>query len=150
MSTHQQLLYHVIFSVKERRTLLKDDEFRLGVWAYMAGICSNLKGFAIAIGGYYDHAHMLVRIPGKLAVADFVGRVKANTSKHINEMKHLDTEFHWQDGYGAFTLSPSQIPSVVDYIENQIEHHKKLTFQEKYLNFLARHEIEYDPKYLWE
>ena len=107
MAAHQQLLYHVVFSTKERRPLLQDDQFREGVWAYMAGVARNLDGFAIRIGGYYDHAHLLVRIPAKVAVSDFVGKLKANTSKHINESRDAGMRFHWQDGYGAFTVSPS-------------------------------------------
>lgn len=104
MAARQQLLYHIVFSTKERRPLLQDDRFRNGVWAYMAGVARNLDGFAIRIGGYHDHAHLLVRIPAKLAVSDFVGKLKANTSKHINESRDAVLKFHWQDGYGA---SPS-------------------------------------------
>ena len=150
MAAHQQLLYHVVFSTKERRELLRDDDFRKGVWAYMAGVAKNLEGFAICIGGYYDHAHLLVRIPAKVAVSDFVGKVKANTSKHINETRDALRKFHWQDGYGAFTVSPSQQAAVVAYIEKQMEHHRKQNFQDEFLELLRRHEVEYDPKYVWE
>lgn len=150
MASHHQLLYHIVFSVKERRPLLKNDNFRAEVWAYMAGVCKNLDGFALKVGGYYDHVHMLVRIPAKIAISDFVGAVKANTSKHINDLRKTELPFHWQDGYGAFTVSMSQKDHVDAYIENQIEHHCKKSFQKEYLSFLQRHEIEYDPKYLWE
>tara|TARA_R110002073_G_scaffold297368_2_gene463586 strand:+ start:10647 stop:11099 length:453 start_codon:yes stop_codon:yes gene_type:complete len=150
MSAHQQLLYHIIFSVKERRPLLRDDEFRIATWAYMAGVVKNLQGWPLKIGGYYDHAHMLVRIPAKIAVADFVGRVKANTSKHINESRDAVLKFHWQDGYGAFTVSPSCKQNVIEYIENQMTHHHQQTFQEEFLEILEEHEVEYDLKYLWE
>jgi REP element-mobilizing transposase RayT len=148
MAAHQQLLCHIVFSVKDRRPLLQDDELREATWAYMAGIAKNLYGFALKIGGFYDHAHLLVRIPAKIAVADFVGRLKANTSKHINESRDAVLKFHWQDGYGAFTVSPSQSDSVIAYIENQNEHHRRQTFQDEFLILLERHGIEYDPKYL--
>jgi putative transposase len=150
LASHHQLLYHIVFSVKERRPLLQNDAFRADVWAYMAGVCKNLDGFALSVGGYYDHSHLLVRIPAKVAVADFVGAVKANTSKHINESRNASLKFHWQDGYGAFTVSTSQKDAIEAYIDNQIEHHRVLTFQEEYLKLLERHAIEYDPKYMWE
>ena len=150
MAAHQQLLYRLVFSTKERRPLLQDDLFRESVWAYMAGIAKNLHGFAIRIGGYHDHAHVLVRIPAKVAVSDFVGKLKANTSKHINESRDAGMKFHWQDGYGAFTVSPSQQEAVVGYISRQIEHHREQSFQEEFLEILKRHEVDYDPKYIWE
>ena len=150
MASHQQLLYHIVFSTKERRHLLREDDFRDSVWRYMAGIVSNLQGHALRIGGFYDHAHLLLRIPAKIAVADFVRQIKANTSKHINEKQGSRLKFHWQDGYGAFTVSPSKMNAVSAYIDSQLEHHRKRTFQEEYLKMLADHEVEYDPKYIWE
>lgn len=150
MAAHQQLLYHIVFSVKERRLLLRDDEFRGATWAYMAGVVKNLEGSALKIGGYFDHAHLLVRIPAKIAVAEFVGRVKANTSKHINQSRDAILKFHWQDGYGAFTVSASKTQRVIDYIENQVAHHQKQGFQDELLQMLKRHNIEYDERYLWE
>lgn len=150
MASHQQLLYHIVFRTKERRLLLREDDFRDSVWRYMAGITSNLQGHALRIGGFYDHAHLLLRIPAKIAVADFVRQIKANTSKHINEKQGSRLKFHWQDGYGAFTVSPSKMNAVSAYIDGQLEHHRKRTFQEEYLKMLADHEVEYDPKYLWE
>ena len=150
MASHQQLLYHIVFSTKERRLLLREDDFRDSVWRYMAGIASNLQGHALRIGGFYNHAHLLLRIPAKIAVADFVRRIKANTSKHINEKQGLRLKFHWQDGYGAFTVSPFKMNAMSAYIDGQLEHHRKRTFQQEYLKMLADHEVEYDPKYLWE
>ncbi len=150
MGCHQQLLYHLVFSTKERRPLLQDDEFRESVWKYMAGVCSNLGGHAVRVGGYYDHAHLLVRIPAKTAVADFVRQLKSSTSRHINESRDAVLKFHWQDGYGAFTVSKSKEPVVVKYIDEQIEHHRKRTFRDEFLKMLEDHEVEYDPKYLWE
>ena len=116
----------------------------------MAGIARKLDGFAIKIGGYHDHAHLLVRIPAKTSVSEFVGKLKANTSKHINEAREARFEFHWQDGYGAFTVSPSQQDTVVAYIASQIEHHRRHSFQEEFLAILERHEVDYDPRYIWE
>ena len=104
MSTHQQILYHVVFSTKNRRRV-RMDGFRESAWAYMAGTAKELEDFALKIGGYYDHAHLLIRIPAKVAVSTFVGQLKANTSKHINDTSGLLKKFCWQDGFGAFTIS---------------------------------------------
>ena len=150
MAAQTQLLYHVVFSVKDRRPLLQDDSFREATWAYMAGVCRKLEGFALIVGGYYDHAHLLVRIPAKIAVSDFVGRVKANTSKHINDSRDAVLDFHWQGGYGAFSVSPSRKQSVISYIENQMEHHRVNSFQDEFRLLLDKHAIEYDENYIWE
>lgn len=150
MSTHQQLIYHVVFSTKNRIDYLRSDDFRNRVFAYMAGTCKELTGFAILVGGYYNHVHLLVRIPSKIAVADFVGRLKANTSKHINDTSGVIRKFGWQDGYGAFTVSPSQAGRVQDYIANQIEHHSKESFEHEYVRLLEKHAVEYDPKYVFD
>ena len=149
MSTHQQLLYHIVFSTKSRKRYLSDG-LREKTFAYMAGVAQHLEGYALKIGGYYDHAHLLVRIPAKIAVSHFVGQLKANTSKHINEMGGIIYKFGWQDGFGAFTISQSQKDKVAQYIEHQMQHHRKETFQEEYLRLLEKHEIEFDPDYLWD
>ena len=149
MSTHQQLLYHIVFSTKNRQRWLTDG-FRENVFAYMAGTAKDLSGFAIKVGGFYDHAHLLVRIPAKIAVSDFVGQLKANTSKHINDTSGLIHKFGWQDGYGAFTVSLSAKDAVDAYIEKQMEHHKEQTFEDEYQAMLAKHEVEYDPRFLFD
>ena len=150
MAAHTELLYHIVFSTKDRNPLLEDDSFRETTWAYIAGVCKKLEGFALIVGGYYDHAHLLVRIPAKIAVSEFVGRVKANTSKHINESRDAELSFHWQGGYGAFSVSPSKKQSVISYIENQMEHHRSASFQDEFRLLLDKHEIEYNEKYIWE
>lgn len=115
----------------------------------MAGVVSKIEGHALRIG-YYDHVHLLLRIPAKIAVADFVRQLKANTSKHINEDKNTSQKFHWQDGYGAFSVSRSKVDAVLAYIDRQMEHHGKVNFQDEFVKMLADHEVEYDPQYLWE
>ncbi len=149
MSTHQQLLYHIVFSTKNRQPWLRDG-FREKVFAYMAATIKELGGFAIIIGGYYDHVHLLLRIPAKIAVSDFVGQLKASTSKHINESSGIIRKFGWQDGYGAFTVSLSAKDKVYAYIENQLEHHKRQTFEQEYISLLAKHEVQYDDKYVFD
>ena len=149
MSTHQQLLYHIVFSTKNRQHWLADG-FRERVFAYMAVTAKDLGGFAIIVGGYYDHAHLLARIPAKIAVSDFVGQLKANTSKHINATSDIIRKFGWQDGYGAFTVSLSAKDKVYAYIENQVHHHTHQTFEQEYLSLLAKHEVEYDQRHVFD
>lgn len=149
MSTHQQLLYHIVFSTKNRKTYLSDG-FREKVFAYMAGTCRELEGFALIVNGYFDHAHLLVRIPAKIAVSDFVGKLKSNTSKHINDTSDIIRQFGWQDGFGAFTVSVSAKDQVYRYIENQMQHHREQTFETEYLSLLKKHEVEFDPKYVFD
>ena len=149
MSTHQQLLYHIVFSTKNRKRLLTDS-FREDVFAYMAGVAKGIGGVAIKIGGFYDHAHLLIRIPAKFAVSDFVGTLKSNTSKHINDTSGIIKKFGWQDGFGAFTVSVSQKERVVKYIENQMEHHLAQSFEDEYLALLRKHEVKFDLRYVWD
>ena len=149
MGTHQQLLYHIVFSTKNRQRLLTDG-FREGVFSYLAGTAKELGDFAIKVGGFYDHVHLLARIPAKLCVSDFVGQLKANASKHVNETSGLIRKFGWQDGYGAFTVSVSSKDRVYNYIEKQMEHHLKQSFEKEYLSLLNKHEIEFDPLYVFD
>ncbi|MEM7453649.1 MAG: transposase [Planctomycetota bacterium] len=108
----------------------------------MAGIAKEIGGHAIRVGGYYDHAHLLVRIPAKVPVSHFVGQLKASTSKHINQDSSSLVPFRWQDGYGAFTVSPSNVQSVVDYIDRQMEHHSSLSFEDEFTRMLEKHGVE--------
>jgi len=149
-STHQQLLYHIVFSTKNRKPYLQNENFRGELFAYMAGIAKNLDGFALEIGGWVDHVHLLVRIPAKVAVSDFVGRLKASSSKHVNETSETLRKFSWQEGFGAFTVSVSRKNAVAAYIQNQAAHHAKESFQDEYLRLLDRHGIEYDPRYVFD
>lgn len=143
MSTHQQLLYHIVFSTKGRRALLQNEKLREEVFAYLAATAKKLGGFPIIVGGYIDHVHLLVRIPAKESVSHFVGQVKANTSKNFEAL-------YWQDGFGAFTVSPSVKDSVYAYIANQMEHHSQTSFEDEYLLLLQKHEVEFDRKYVFD
>ncbi len=149
-STHHQLLYHIVFSTKNRKPYLVNEDRRGKVFAYMAGIAKNLEGFPLEIGGWEDHAHLLLRIPAKTAVSDFIGRLKANSSKHVNETSGLIKKFGWQEGFGAFSVSASQKDKVARYIQKQAQHHEVESFQDEYLRLLDKHEVEYDPRYVWD
>lgn len=120
MASHHQLLYHIVFGTKHREPLLADAVVREHVHRYLVGIARNLDGVALRIGGYFEHVHLLVRIPAKLAVSDFVGKLKSNSSREVNREAMLDRAFHWQDGFGAFTVSQSQSNRIIQYIDRQM------------------------------
>ena len=143
------VLIHLVFSTKNRTpTILPEIQARL--WEYLGGIVKGLKGFPIQIGGMPDHVHMLVTLRQQLALADMLREIKAGSSGWIHDTFQELREFEWQAGYGAFTVSHSGVPTVKEYIVNQAEHHKTLTFQDEYRFLLKKHGIEFDERYLWD
>jgi len=144
--TSGNLLLHLIFSTKDRRSLITP-EIRNDLFAYLGGIIREMSGTALIINGTADHVHMLIRIRPVQAAAEIARVVKTNSSRWIHEKWNV--RFAWQTGYGAFSVSESNVPAVSRYITTQEEHHKKLTFQEEYLTFLKRNKIPYAERYIW-
>ncbi|MDA0838859.1 MAG: IS200/IS605 family transposase [Planctomycetota bacterium] len=149
MSTFTSLTYHVVFSTKYRKKRI-EDAFKEDLYSYIGGIVRGENGHLIEIGGTADHIHVLAGFSPTIAVSEMVKRIKAKSSKWLNEEQKSLTKFNWQAGYGAFTVSQSQIQTVRRYIETQEEHHKKKTFEEEFISLLERHGITYDPKYVFE
>jgi len=148
-NTYTALYYHVIFSTKHRhRWLTPDIEDR--VWSYLGGIARENKITALQVGGTEDHIHILLGAPPTIAPSKIAQLLKGGSSKWIHETFPNLRAFAWQDGYGAFTVSKADVPDVIQYIQNQREHHRTTTFQEEYLIFLKRHGVEYDERYLWD
>ena len=147
--TYTNLLVHVIFSTKDRVPLL-DAELKPRLFPYMGGIVHELGGTALLINGPSDHVHMLLLLPAKVTVSEIAGKVKANSSGWVHREFPDRRTFAWQTGYAAFTVSHSQKQSVLDYIANQEEHHRKLSFKEELIAFLKKHEIQYDERYIFE
>jgi putative transposase len=143
--TYVQNVVHIVFSTKERRKIIPRD-MKERVWSYIAGICKQEKIFVHAVGGMEDHVHLLLQIPPTMTLAEAVRTVKSNSSSW---MKQEIKKFAWQEGYGGFSVSKSQIPVVVRYIKNQERHHKKMSFEDEFLALLEKHEIEFDPKYVF-
>jgi len=135
---------HVVYSTKERRKIIPP-EMKERLWSYTAGICKGQKLFVHATGGMEDHIHLLLQFPATIAIAGAVKTIKANSS---GWMADEIGKFGWQVGYGAFSVSKSNIPAVIRYIQNQERHHHKMTFEEEFIGLLERHGIEYDPKYV--
>ena len=140
---------HITFSTKLRHPFLKDIETRKNLHAYMAGICAKLGGDALIINGVEDHVHLLIRQSKTKAVSDCMRELKKSSSIWMHQ--HSDhADFHWQDGYGAFSISPSHVAAVKQYILSQEEHHKKVTFKEELIKLLKKYNADYDERYLWD
>ena len=137
---------HLIFSTKERQPLI-NPEIRIDLFAYLGGIVYGMRGSTIIINGTDDHVHMLIRIRPSHSVSEVARVVKTNSSGWAHEKGYK--EFAWQAGYGVFSVSESAIPSVTDYIANQEEHHKTKSFQEEFIAFLKKNNVEYDERYIW-
>ena len=147
-NTYSALFYRVVFSTKNRAAFIRP-EIEERVWAYIGGIARHHQMTAIQVGGVEDHIHALVLAPATLAPFEIAKYLKGESSKWMHETFADLRDFGWQDGYGAFTVSKSNVPGVVDYIQNQREHHQKQTFQDEYREFLKKHGVEYDERYLW-
>ncbi len=147
--TYANLLSHIIFSTKERRPYI-DEELKPPLLAYMGGILRESNCIAMLINGVADHVHLLVAIPPILSVADVMRILKTNSSRWVHGKWRTRKEFSWQTGYGAFSVSQSNVQAVMKYIASQKEHHRKVSFQEEFVAFLKKHKIEYDERYLWQ
>jgi REP element-mobilizing transposase RayT len=130
---------HVIFSTKDRRRTISR-ELQPRLWGYLVGIGKNYDMNIVAVGGTEDHLHILFHLPPSLALAKAVLLLKSNSSKWVGE------GFSWQEGYGAFSVSASNLNSVMRYVRNQEKHHRKFTFEQEFRAILRRHGVEYDPR----
>jgi putative transposase len=144
-----QLHYHLVFSTKNRNPTITPD-IRPSLWKQLGSIVRNNQGFPIQIGGTADHVHLLVTLRQQPALADILREIKAVSSGWVHENFPGILDFWWQTGYGAFTVSHSNIDLVKAYIANQAEHHKERTFQDEYRAMLAKHAVEIDEQYLWD
>jgi REP element-mobilizing transposase RayT len=145
--THCSLLFHCVFSTKERRKIIPE-ELQERLWAYMGGIAREHEMKALALGGMDDHVHILLSLPTSKAIANAMREIKAGSSRWMHETCNLP-DFEWQEGYGAFSIGQTQIDSTVAYIARQKEHHRKRDFQAEFVAFLKKHRIEYDSRYVW-
>ncbi|MCI0354161.1 MAG: IS200/IS605 family transposase [Acidobacteria bacterium] len=136
---------HIIFSTKDRRPLIPNQQ-QSKLWHYLGGILKNHKMKALAIGGMPDHVHVLVSVSSELSVARAVNLLKSNSSKWMREH---DGAFGWQEGYAAFSVSASALPAVIQYIENQAKHHEKRDFRREYIALLKKHDVAYDPRWVF-
>ncbi len=143
--TYSANYVHCVFSTKDRKNLIPP-QLQEKLWAYLLGIANNLGVKTLAVGGMPNHIHILVGIPTKMPVAVVIQKLKANSSRWMGEQ---DIEFRWQDGYGAFSVSPSLLTIVQAYIRNQEEHHRKRTFEDELCGLLDKSGIQYDVENLF-
>ncbi len=144
--TYTNLLYHLIFSTKNREPHITDD-IREPLYQYIGGIVRAKGGSLMEVGGVEDHIHLLTRFKPTMSVPEAIRLIKSNSSKWLHQDKDME-HFNWQDGYGAFSVSKSKVEDVRRYIRRQPEHHRRRSFREELLEFLVAHEIEFDESFV--
>jgi REP element-mobilizing transposase RayT len=144
-----QFYIQLVFSPKHRDRLLVE-KIRPRIFQYLSGITTNLGHKSIIINGVTDHVHLFIGLNPKISISETVKELKRSSSIFINDHKFFPEKFEWQEGYGGFSYSRSQIEKVYEYIKNQEHHHKKRTFKEVYIEFLNKYEIEFEEQYLFD
>ncbi len=147
-NTYSQIYIHIVFAVKGRNNFIQE-EHREQVEKYISGIINKYSCKCLSIFCNPDHAHILISFNPATSISEMVRLIKSNSSKFINENKWLPFGFLWQEGYGAFSYSQSQIGDVKHYISNQAEHHRKKSFREEYILMLKKFNIDFDTRYLF-
>ena len=140
---------HVVFSTKERRASLQNAQFRDEMFCMIGHHVNECGCTAVRAGGWIDHVHFVCGLSRTVTVAGLVEHVKVETSKWAKKATHGISTFSWQSGYGAFSVSQSNLQSVVDYVADQSFHHRKMTFQDEFRELCRRHEMEIDGRYVW-
>jgi putative transposase len=140
---------HIVFSTKHREPSIYPP-YEHELHSYLAGICKNLDCSPIIVGGYHDHVHILCRLSKKIALMTLLKKMKGQSSKWMKAKDESLSGFYWQDGYGAFSVSPAEVDQVIAYIANQHEHHNKNTFQDEYRGLLKKQEVAFDEQYVWD
>jgi len=140
---------HITFSTKNRRNII-DDNIKESLFEYIGGICKGLECYPVQVGGYKNHVHILCLLSRKITQMKLLEEVKKQSSKWIKTRGEYYRNFYWQDGYGIFSVNPTQVDVVRDYIMNQEIHHTKLSFKEELIAFLKKYNVSYDDQYLWD
>lgn len=148
-NTYSQIYLHLVFAVKYRKSQIHKD-WKESMYKYICGTVNNKNEKIYAINGVGDHIHILKSIKPSTHVSDLVRDIKVNSTKWVNDCKLVSGKFAWQEGFGAFSVSRSQITKVIGYINKQVAHHQKATFKREYIALLKKHEVEFDEQYLFE
>ena len=144
-----QILLHLVFSTKNREAFLTDN-IRDDLHAYIGGIVANQKGTLLKAGSVADHIHLLLFHPRTYSPSDMVQEVKTGSSKWLKTKAVRNANFHWQSGYGIFSISPAHRPALERYISSQAEHHLKVTFQDEFRRLLKKYGVQCDERYVWD
>ena len=145
-----QIYVHLVFSTKNRQPFLTDRAFRGRVHAYLCGICKNLGSPSLQTGGVEDHVHILCRLGKTSDVASLIRDLKKDSTNWIKAENPSLAEFHWQAGYGAFSVSPGHVDALIKYIANQEEHHKTESFQDEFRRICKKYGVPIDERYVWD
>ena len=146
-NTYTKLNIHIVFHVKSTGITIRKEDFGQ-VFAYIGGIIQNVGGYPITVGGIENHIHILATMPKTISVSEFVQKIKANSSKWIKTINTYYESFAWQEGYGAFCVSPSLLKKTIHYIETQEKHHHVESVRDEFIRFLIDNGIEFDERYL--
>jgi len=141
---------HLVFSTKNRYPFLKDEGIRKELYSYIAKILYKYESTPIEVGGYVDHVHIFFNLSKNICLKDVISVIKKNTSKWLKTKGDGFANFHWQAGYGGFSVGEAQKDNTVNYIRTQERHHKKMSFQEELILFMEKNNMEYDERYLWD
>ncbi len=145
-----QIYLHLVFSTKDRRPLLQDRSLRAEVHHYLGGTCNNLDCPVLRVGGVADHVHILCRFGRTITVANLIRELKRESSHWLKTKAAALADFYWQNGYGAFSVSPGHVEAVRMYLANQEEHHRNVTFQDEFCRLLKKYGLEWDERYVWD
>jgi REP element-mobilizing transposase RayT len=145
-----QIYLHLVFSTKNRQPFLADKLFRARTHAHLAGICKNLDSPSLITGGVADHVHILCRLSKQGDVASLIRELKRDSTRWIKKENPGVGDFHWQSGYGAFSISPGHVPALGEYIANQEEHHQSVSFQDEFRRVCMKYGIAIDERYVWD
>ena len=140
---------HIIFSTKNRQNLI-DDRIENSLYEYLGGICKGLECNPVKVGGHKNHVHLLCLLSRNVAQMKLLEEIKKQSSKWIKTKGQAYSNFYWQDGYGIFSINPTETDKVIDYIQLQQEHHKHKSFQDEFIAFLKKYQVEYDERYIWD
>ena len=144
-----RILVHLVFSTKNRERVLTP-ALQTELHPYLAGTLDNIQCPSLQVGGVEDHVHLLFGLSRTRSIAEVVETLKTSSSKWIKTKDVRQVGFHWQSGYGAFSVSQSDADTVVAYIRNQAQHHQKMTFQDEYRRLLVRYQVAFDERYVWD
>ena len=147
-NTYSQIYIHLVFAVSGRLTLIRN-EWKNELYKYITGIIKNENQKLMAINGTSDHVHLLVGIKPEISLSNLVRDIKSNSSRFLNEKHKLKIKFKWQEGFGAFSYSYSMVDTIVKYINNQENHHRKKSLREEYIEILEKFHIKYEDKYIF-
>ncbi len=145
-----QIYLHIVYSTKHRQPFLQDKQIRERMHAYLVGACGNLNCPSLIVGGVEDHVHVLCRFGKTITISNLIRELKRESSKWIKKEYPEQSEFYWQSGYGAFSISPSHVDGLKKYIADQEEHHRHESFKEEFRRLCKKYGVEINERYVWD